>query len=200
MSVNTRPDRLVASDAVLVVIDVQDGFGDLGFWGRRNNPGSESNIAALLRAWRATNRPVVAVRHDSVLPNSPLRPNCEGNNLQQVVQDSDPDLLITKNVNSAFYGSPDLHAWLRNHSYTQLVMCGMQTNLCCETTARMAGNLGYDVLFAWDATHTFDLEGPGGISVGADDLLLSTVTNLYGDGFARIVTTADVVRSALPGS
>ncbi|WP_432021213.1 cysteine hydrolase family protein [Streptomyces sp. 1222.5] len=198
MSVNTSLDGLVAADAVLMVIDVQDGFGDLEFWGRRNNPDCESNIATLLDAWRVTDRPVVAVRHDSVLPHSPLRPGSTGNSLQPMVQDASPDLLVTKKVNSAFYGSPDLHSWLQQHRYTQLVVCGMQTNLCCETTARMAGNLGYDVLFAWDATHTFDLEGPGGISVSADDLLLSTVTNLYGDQFARVVSTMDLVRSALP--
>ncbi|GGI09449.1 hypothetical protein GCM10011354_34130 [Egicoccus halophilus] len=60
------------SDA-LIVIDVQRGFADPA-WGRRDDVDAESNIAALLAAWRERGAPIVLVRHDSVLPDSPLRP------------------------------------------------------------------------------------------------------------------------------
>jgi len=33
----------------LIVVDVQRGFDDAGYWGRRNNPSCESNVAALIR-------------------------------------------------------------------------------------------------------------------------------------------------------
>ena len=51
----------------LIVVDVQRAFGDGGFWGPRNNPACEANIAALIDAWRDAGRPVF-VRHDSVEP------------------------------------------------------------------------------------------------------------------------------------
>ena len=53
---------------------------------------------------------------------------------------------MTKSVNSAFYGTPDLQARLRAAGIDQIVVCGIQTNMCVETTARMGGNLGFDVL------------------------------------------------------
>ena len=62
-------------------------------------------------------------------------------------------------MNSAFYGDIDLHAWLTERGIGEIVVCGIQTNMCVETTARMAGNLGYDVTVALDATRTFDLAG-----------------------------------------
>ena len=41
-----------------------------------------------------------------------------------------------------------------------MTVCGITTNHYCETTARMAGNLGYDPAFVLDATRTFDRVGP----------------------------------------
>ncbi|WP_433417512.1 isochorismatase family protein [Microtetraspora malaysiensis] len=54
--------REIDTNAALIVIDVQKGFED-AFWGRRDNPDAEKNIAALIRAWRAAERPVVLVQH-----------------------------------------------------------------------------------------------------------------------------------------
>ncbi|MGY4388574.1 nicotinamidase-related amidase [Streptomyces sp. TE12347] len=70
------------------------------------------------------------------------------------------------------------------------MLVGIQTNMCVETTARMAGNLGYDVLVPLDATHTFDLAGPEGLALTADELARATAVNLQGGGFARVTTTA----------
>ncbi len=108
----------------------------------------------------------------------------------------EPALHVTKSVNSAFYGEPDLHAWLAGAGIGQLVLCGIQTNMCVETTARMAGNLGYDVLLPIDAAHTFDLAGPDGAVLSAEDLTRATATSLHGGGFARVVRTAEVVAAA----
>lgn len=177
-------------NTALVVVDVQAGF-DLPGWGARNNPDFESNLAALLAAWRAEGRPVVFVRHDSVEPDSPLRPNQPGNNLKEVVS-GEPDLLVTKNVNSAFFGEPDLHGWLQDRGITGVAVTGIQTNMCCETTARMAGNLGYDTLFVLDATYTFDLPAHGGGIITADELARVTASNLQ-DEFADVVMTADLL-------
>jgi nicotinamidase-related amidase len=105
----------------------------------------------------------------------------------------EPALLVTKNVNSAFYGEPDLQAWLDEQGIRDLVICGIQTNMCVETTARMAGNLGYDVTVAIDATHTFDLTGSDGSVLTADELSRATAVNLSGGGFAKVVTTAELL-------
>ncbi|RYP82702.1 cysteine hydrolase [Nocardioides guangzhouensis] len=174
----------------LVVVDAQQGFDD-PWWGLRNNDACDANIAALVRAWAGHGRPLVYVRHDSTDPGSPLHPRSPGNRLKDYLA-PDPDLLVTKSVNSAFLGTPDLDAWLRGRDLEGIVVCGITTNHCCETTARMGSNLGHRVLFALDATHTFDRTGPDGGVVTADELMRVTAANLHGE-FAEVVATADLV-------
>jgi len=178
--------------AALIVIDVQQGFDDPA-WGARDNPDAEANIGRLVTAWADASRPIVLVRHDSASPGSPLGVGSPGNALKDVVADAPHDLFVTKQVNSAFYGEPDLHAWLQDRGIRQLVITGIQTNMCVETTARMGGNLGYEVTLPIDATHTFDLAGPGGVRLTASELARATAVNLEGGGFARVVTTDEVL-------
>ncbi|THG36154.1 cysteine hydrolase [Glaciibacter flavus] len=184
----------IDDNAALIVIDVQKGFEDPG-WGERDNPGAEANIGAILAEWTDADRPVVLVRHDSVAPDSPLDVGQPGNAFKPVVADARHDLLVTKQVNSAFYGDPDLHGWLGERDIHQIVIVGIQTNMCVETTARMGGNLGYDVIVPLDATHTFDLEGTDGARLTADELTRATAVNLHGGGFARVVATADLLEA-----
>ncbi|NNJ02539.1 cysteine hydrolase [Streptomyces sp. ICN441] len=191
----------IAENAALVVVDVQKGFEEEEFWGRRNNPGADGNIASLIDAWRDGGRPIVYVRHDSSSAGSPLRPGHPGNGFKDYVErrrgtGDGPELLVTKTVNSAFYGTPDLAEWFGSQGVRQFVVAGIQTNMCAETTARMGGNLGYEVLFALDATYTFDLEGPFGWRLGADELARATAVSLHGGGFATVVATDAVVAAA----
>lgn len=188
-----------ALPAALIVIDVQEGFDDLGYWGPTTNPDAERNVGRLVDAWaREARGPVVAVRHDSRNEGSPLHPSKDGNRLKHVVRAGSADLLVTKSVNSAFYGQPDLRTWLDASGIRDVVLCGIQTNMCVETTARMAGNLGYRVTVALDATRTFDLEtgvpGAGSVSIPARDLMRATAVNLQGGGFATVSTTDEVLR------
>src|SRR5689334_6234302 len=97
---------------VLIVVDVQRGFDDADHWGPRNNPDCEANVGRLIDAWRVNGDPIVFVRHDSGADDagSPLTPGQPDNAFKDVVS-GEPDLLVSKSVNSAFYGTPDLDAW-----------------------------------------------------------------------------------------
>ena len=178
------------ADPALIVVDVQQAFSD-PVWGRRNNPACEANIGALITRWRERGWPLVFVRHDSVEPGSTLAPGTPGNAFQDVVS-GEPDLLVAKSVNSSFHGEPDLQAWLDGEGIRTLYVCGITTNHCCETTARVGGNLGYDVRFVLDATHTFDRTAPDGTVVTAAELARVTAANLHGE-FATVVSTADAL-------
>lgn len=185
------------TQTALIVVDVQHGFDD-PVWGPTTNPDAEANVGRLVEAWRDDARgPVVVVRHDSIHPDSPLNPANPGNRLKDVVGEADADLLVAKQVNSAFYGEPALDPWLRDRGVAAVVVCGIQTNMCVETTARMAGNLWYDVTVALDATRTFDLAtdvpGVGEVVIPAAELMRTTAVNLAGGGFARVVATAAVL-------
>ena len=191
----------ISENAALVVVDVQKGFEE-EFWGQRNNPDAERNIASLIDVWQASGRPVVFVRHDSAADSrSPLRKGYAGNDFKGFVEErrgkgTGDELLVTKSVNSAFYGEPDLDAWLKGAGIGQLVVAGIQTNMCNETTARMGGNLGYEVFFPLDAMHTFDLTGPFGWQQSAEELSRATAVSLHGGGFAKVVTTDELVAAA----
>ncbi|WP_183097624.1 cysteine hydrolase family protein [Nocardioides pelophilus] len=185
--------RLPDSTA-LVVIDAQVGF-DAPSWGRRNNPHCDRNIATLVSTFVAAGRPVVYVRHESASPKSTLHPQNPGNALKPYLQEHTPDLVVTKTVHSSFHGTPDLDAWLRGRGVSAIVIAGITTNHCCETTARVGDNIGYEVWFALDATHTFDRVGPDGATMTADELSRATATNLHGQ-FATVVSTEQVVAAA----
>jgi nicotinamidase-related amidase len=179
----------------LIIVDVQNGFDDPS-WGSRNNPDADANIAALARAWQENGEPIVLVRHDSTKADSPLRPGQPGNDLQPLLDGIRPALLFGKHVNSAFLGDIDLDGWLREREISQLVICGIQTNMCVETTSRMGGNLGYDVTLPIDATYTFEAKGPTGTALSAEQLYTATAVNLHAGGFARVITTDEALRRA----
>ena len=175
----------------LLVVDLQRAF-DEPAWGPRDNPECEANCARLIEDFRERGETVVFVRHDSVEEGSPLAPDHPGNALKPEAA-GEPDLLVTKHVNSAFLGEPDLDAWLSERGIDRIAVCGIQTNMCCETTARMGGNLGYDVRFVIDATTTFDHTGPDGETYPAELLARVTAANLDGE-FATVVRTADYLK------
>ena len=175
----------------LVVVDVQDAF-DEPTWGPRNNLDADRNIEALVTAFSDAGQPVVFVRHRSPKPSSLFHPANPGHRLKRYLERFVPDLLVTKTVHSSFHGSPDLNRWLSATGVEAVVVAGITTNHCCETTARVASDLGYDVFFALDATHTFDRIGPDGGVLTADELARATATNLDRE-FATIVSTGQVV-------
>lgn len=182
----------------LVVIDVQRAFEEAGFWGPRNNPACEDNISALISAWRSAGQPLVYVRHDSEEEGSRLRVGEPGGEFKDVVA-GEPDLLVTKAVHSSFHGDPDLDGWLRAEGIDRIVICGIQTNVCCETTARIGSDLGFDVTFAIDATHTFDQDDHAGGTISADELTRVTRSTLDPE-FCRVVSSEQAIGELGPAA
>jgi len=178
-------------NAALLLIDVQKGFDD-PVWGRRNNPDAETNMATLLQAWRQTGRPIIHIQHCSRNPHAPLHISSPGNEIKDLVRPQGKEPVLQKQVNSAFIGT-DLEERLRRAGITTLVITGLTTNHCVETTTRMAGNLEFDAYFVSDATATFDRMGPDGVLHSAEEIQVITLTNLHQE-FATIVTTSDVLR------
>jgi nicotinamidase-related amidase len=182
----------------LLVVDLQQGF-DEPRWGRRNNPHMEQRACELLRAWRATGRPVVHVRHMSTEPLSPLRPGQPGNAFKPDTAPVAGETVIEKSVNSAFIGT-SLEADLRRAGSRGVVIVGLTTNHCISTTARMAGNLGFVTWVVSDATATFDRVGPDGREYRAEEIHAIALSDLHGE-FATVVDTAAVVAALqVPGS
>ena len=173
-------------NTALLVIDMQIGFDDPA-WGPRNNPGAEANVAALIAAWRATDAPVIHIHHDSPDPAGRLRRGTPGNAPKPEALPRFDERRYRKTVNSAFIGT-FLEADLRASGIETLVIVGLTTNHCVSTTARMAGNLGFETMVVADATATFDRANLDGTMRRAEEVHQAALSDLR-DEFAQIVTT-----------
>jgi nicotinamidase-related amidase len=177
--------------AALMIIDVQKAI-DHPSWGRRNNPQAEENMGHLLAAWRRTGRPIIHVRHLSREPGSSYRPGQEGCEFKEVVQPQAGEVVITKHTNSAFIDT-ELERVLRQGNIRTLVICGVITNNSVETTARMAGNLGYKTYVVSDATATFEKVDFYGQLRTAEEVQALSLANLNGE-YATVVSSAELLR------
>ncbi len=179
-----------SSEPALLVIDVQQGM-DNPRLGKRNNPDAEKKIADVIAAWRAAGKPVIHVQHDSVEPQSELRPDRPGNAVKPEAQPIEGEPVFRKSVNSAFIGT-DLENYLRERGVENLVLVGLTTEHCISTTARMGANLGFGVTIVADATAAFEHKGYDGRHYSADEVHNVELANLNRE-FATIRESRDVV-------
>jgi nicotinamidase-related amidase len=178
------------ANAALIVIDVQQGFEDPR-WGRRNNPDAESRVAALLAAWRAAGAPLFHVRHASRSPDGAFRPDGPGFAFKPEALPLEGEPVITKQVNSGFIGT-DLEQRLRAAGIDTVVLCGLTTDHCVSTTARMAGNFGFTAYVAADATATHARTGPGGQRFSAEQMHATALASLHQE-FAQVLDSAALI-------
>lgn len=184
--------KQLQNNAALIIIDVQKGF-DNPKWGERNNLQAEENIARLLSAWRESNRPIFHIQHLSNSPDSPLNPNSPGGAIKDIVKPKENEPVIQKSVNSAFIGT-NLEQLLRAGEINTLVITGLTTPHCVSTTARMAGNFGFDTYLVSDATAAFEIVGHDGKHYSAEEIHETTLATLHGE-FATVVETETVLEN-----
>lgn len=175
----------------LIVIDVQKAFFNPA-WGNRNNPNAEENIDRLIRHWREMGRPIIFVQHISKNKSSFFYfEKKEDIEFRDFIQPLEGEIVITKSVNSSFIGT-DLYQILVNMKSEHIVITGLTTNHCVETTTRMAGNYGFNPILVSDATATFDRKGINGEVYSAELIHAMTMANLNGE-FAVIADTESVI-------
>lgn len=190
---NLRSIATLPEDTALIVIDVQKGL-DEEYWGERNNPGAEQNMARLLDAWRRRGMPVYHVQHQSKNPNSPLRPNYVGNEIKDIVRPLPGEPVLQKDENSAFIGT-DLEERLHTANQSTVVLAGLTTDHCISSTARMAANLGFDTIVVSDATAAFDRQSPlTSRHFTGEEIHEVELTALNGE-FARVAETEALIKA-----
>ncbi|AXE30927.1 cysteine hydrolase [Chromobacterium phragmitis] len=175
----TVPQRFATSTPLLLLIDMQQAVDDPS-WGPRNHPQAERVCAELLAAWRGRGLPLIHIRHDSVEPRSTYRPGQPGHAFKPETLPLSGETVIGKQTNSAFIGT-GLEALLRERGWRELVVAGVSTSNSVETTARMAGNLGFNVWLAEDGCFTFDKVDWQGRLRRAEEVHAMSLANLDGE-------------------
>jgi len=173
----------------LLVIDIQDSFKiNPARWASRNNPAFEENVTELIDAFRDASLPVIWFLHTDSDPGfATTDPEFR---LMDFLDRKDSEPLLVKNTRNAFT-STDLQQRLDAIGAKSLVICGISTEQCCETTTRVAADLGYDVDFVTEATRTFPIG-----TLSTDAIVERTEAVLRGR-FARIATVNDVKEGLL---
>ncbi|WP_374702552.1 cysteine hydrolase family protein [Bacillus sp. M6-12] len=181
----------MAQNVPLIIIDVQKFFLNPK-WGKRNNTNAEKNMLMLLSKWREGKRPVIFIQHISNTPPETWSDHeRESRAFKEGFEPLPHEPVFQKTVNSAFIGT-ELEKCLREMNVPQVVIVGLTTNHCVETTTRMAGNLGFSPYLVSDATATHDRVGPDGRLYLAQDIHDMTMVNLH-EEFASIINTSDLL-------
>jgi nicotinamidase-related amidase len=175
----------------LMILDVQKGFDD-PYWGKRNNPQAEENMARLQAVWRKRKGTIIYSKHLSVLPKSPLHhTNKEGTEFKDIIKPSPDEPVFTKQVNSAFIGT-ELEIYLSEQKITTVVITGLSTQHCVSTTTRMSGNLGYQTYLVSDAIAAFEITDHKGKTHSANMVQELELAMLQKE-FATILTTDEII-------
>lgn len=185
----------LTGNAALVIVDFQKAIDDPK-WGRRNNPQAEARAVELLRAWRATGRPVVHVQHLSRDPDSPYRPGQPGCDFKEALRPGPGEILVQKHTNNAFVDT-GLEAALRDRGVTLVVVAGVLLHNSVDATVRMAANLGFTTWLVADATASVDVVDLTGRRWPAEDVHALSLALLSGE-YAEVVTAEAVLQAARP--
>ncbi|PPR21170.1 MAG: Isochorismatase family protein YecD [Alphaproteobacteria bacterium MarineAlpha10_Bin1] len=180
------------SETALLVIDVQMAFVHMDAAGKpRSTPEAERNIGHLLAAFRDAGGRIIHIHHHSHEEGSPFTAGLPGNLVQKFAEPVEGEALYIKHVNNSFIGT-SLEADLRRAGIEKLVLCGATANQCVETTARMAGNLGFDTLYVSDGVWAYGNTGPDGRTHSPLEVWSLSLSNLHGE-FATVLSTEDVI-------
>jgi nicotinamidase-related amidase len=190
----------------LIVIDVQESFRHLPLWQAVSNPGIAEQVSRLVEVSRDRGDLVVWVLHSEPGSDTVFDPASGHVRLIEGLAAAEGEPQLTKTSHNAFT-TTNLQQILTERGIRELVVCGIRTEQCVETTARVGSDLGYAISFVTDATATTPLEhwdSPAGRSVAeiladprtlsTDDLVTRTEYALAGR-FATVTTVKELTGS-----
>lgn len=179
----------------LLLIDVQQSFRQRPYWTDADVPAFLQRINALVAGAVERGIPVVRVFHvDDEPAGGPFSPSSGLIRPLDGLAPYDAALTITKHRHSALAGT-DLAIRLRERGIRRIIVAGIRTEQCCETTTRHASDEGFEVDFVTEATLTWDMTTPTGSTLSAAQIRERTATVLAGR-FATLCTVEEALRRA----
>jgi nicotinamidase-related amidase len=177
--------------SALLVVDVQESFRHRPYWSVSGVPFFLESLEKLIAGARSRNLPVLQIFH--VEESGPF--SLESGHVVPLQEVSfTPDVVFRKRSHSALVGS-GVDVWLTQHGIQRVIVCGIRTEQCCETTTRHASDLGYQVDYVTDATLTFSMTDRYGKIWTPQEIKARTELVLDGR-FARIATVDEALAAS----
>jgi nicotinamidase-related amidase len=187
-----RPDpaaTLGGMTRALIVIDVQESFRQRPNWAEISDPDIAEKVGRLVDAARAAGDAVIWVLHTEPGSDTVFDPASGHVRLIDGLKADDGEPTLYKTAHNAFT-TTNLAQRLTAAGIRELIICGIRTEQCCETTARVGSDLGYDITFVTEATATQPITFAG-VTLGVEEIKQRTEFALAGR-FATIASIADV--------
>ena len=182
---------MTAKDTALLVIDAQESFRQRPYWNGDESPAFFDRLQALVDGAKARRIPVVQIFH---VEDDGAFSLASGHVRTMAPLSIAPDVVFHKHRHSALVGS-GLPVWLTGRGIRRLIVSGIRTEQCCETTTRHASDLGFDVDFVSEATLTFPMTARDGRTYTPAEIRARTELVLA-DRFARIATVDEALAGA----
>jgi nicotinamidase-related amidase len=181
----------IKKNPALLLVDIQKAFLEKDYPGLiRNNENAEFICGKILKKWRTLDLPIIHVRHSSTNPESKLHKSRPGFEFNDYVTPLETEMVLTKEVNSAFIGTNLENILIKSHIDT-LVIVGMTTNHCISTTVRMSGNLGFDTYLISDSTACYNTKGLNGEIIDCNTIYNSALASLQ-EEFATVIDSKEL--------
>ena len=173
-----------ALKSALIVIDVQQSFLQMPFWLEDDVPAFQAALLRLEAGCRAQGMPVVHIFH--VGQNAPF--TLESGFVKPLDWlPGAPDVRFDKHTHNAFTDT-GLDLWLRRRGINHLIISGIRTEQCCETTTRVAADIGYSVDYVTEATLTFPMTHASTGRTYSPAEIKAHTELVLADRFARILS------------
>ena len=180
-------------NTALLLIDIQNDYFPGGAWELSHADEAAAQARLALGRFREQHRPVFHVRHINTRPGAAFfLPDTPGSEIHGAVKPLDGEPVIIKHAPDAFFQT-DLHDALSRAGIRKLVVCGMMSHMCIDTSVRAARNHGYDITLLHDACATRDLSW-NGKTIPAATVHEAFMAALHG-AFADVRTTGDFLPS-----
>jgi nicotinamidase-related amidase len=179
------------SQTALLVIDAQQSFEHRPYWSQSDTPAFLDRLQTLIDGAKARHIPVVQIFH---VENAGVFSLASGHVKTLAALSIVPDAVFHKQRHSALVGS-GLSVWLTEHGIQRLIVSGIRTEQCCETTTRHASDCGYSVDFVSEATLTFAMTDRNGRHWSAAEV--KARTELVLDGRFACVTSVEGTLAAV---
>ena len=168
-------------NTALILIDVQESFRQRPYWVEAASRPFLARTNALLDGCASRGVPVVRVLHTDG-PSEPGNPFAvvSGHVRPMIgLAPFEAAAEFVKTRHSALVGT-GLSVWLREHGIGRLIVAGIRTEQCCETTTRHASDEGFEVDYCAEATLTFDMQHLDGSPLPAAAIVARTTAVLSG--------------------